>query len=94
MKEWNLQPGVVLTEIHGTYLLAADNEARKICGYIHEINEIGAFIWRQMEAQKCREEILALLREEYDIPESIDLEKDVDNFLDSMRENHYLMNEA
>ena len=86
--------GIVLAEIHGVYLLVADRKARKSCAYVRQINEIGAFIWKQLEERKTRDEILLSVRREYDIPEDENLDADVNSFFQSLTDNHYLINEV
>ena len=86
--------GIVLAEIHGVYLLVADREARKSCAYVRQINEIGAFIWKQLEERKTRDEILLSVRREYDIPKDGNPDADVDSFIRLLTDSHYLINEA
>lgn len=89
-----LRPGVVLTEIHGVCFLTADRAARKRCPYIRRVNEIGAFLWKQLEDGADDEAILSHLRSEYEVPENYDLRKDVDAFLQMLKDGHYLLDEA
>ena len=94
MSKLKIQPGVVLTEIHGVYLLVADREARKYCPDIRQINDLGAMIWEEIRAGKSRDETVSRIRQEYEIPEYIDLGTDVDHFVNSLKENHYIICEA
>ena len=93
MNNWKLQKGIILTEIQDVFLLVADKEARKVCPYIRQINEMGASIWKQLENQKTLDEIIESILGEYEIPESYDITADVSAFITSLRENHYI-NEA
>lgn len=94
MREFLLQPGVTLLKIHGVCLLAADRTARKHCPFVRQVNEIGAFIWEQLEKGADRPAIMDLLRQEFDIPKDCDPEADLDAFLRSLEDNHYLICEA
>lgn len=94
MTGWKLRPGVVLVKIQGTHLLACDKEARKCCPYIRPVNELGAFIWKQLEDGKDRFGILSAIREEYDIPADRSVEKDTDAFIRQLMENHYILREG
>ena len=38
--------------------------------------------------------IISRIRQEYEIPEGIDLGTDVDHFVNSLKENHYIICEA
>ena len=94
MSKLKIQPSVVLTEIHGIYLLVSDREARKHCPYIRQINDLGALIWEELLKGKSRDETVSRIRQEYEIPECIDLGTDVDHFVNSLKENHYIICEA
>lgn len=88
-----LRPGVILIEIYNCYLLVADKEARKMCGYINEVDEVGAFIWKRLEEGKSHDDILSLLREEYEVPSGVNLDLDVRTFLKALENNHYIISE-
>lgn len=86
--------GIALVEVFGICLLVADEEARKECPYLRQLNEIGAFIWRQLEEGKEADEIEFLLRDFYDVPESYDLEADLKGFMTSLHKDHYILLEG
>ena len=44
--DYQIRPGVVLTEACGEYLLLATLDASKYCPYVYQINETAAFFWR------------------------------------------------
>ncbi len=94
MTELIARPGIALVEIHGVSLLVADKEGRRTCPYVRQLNEIGAFIWKRIKEEKDCPEIVRSLRQEFDIPADCDLEADVEGFLQSLRESHYLVSEA
>ena len=94
MSRWIIQPGVVLVEIHGVYLLVSDLEARKHCRYLRQVSELGARIWTLLSNGKSRDEITSMIREEYDVPEGTRLGEDVDRFLGALQEKHYIIREA
>ncbi len=93
MKDWRIQPGIALVEIKGIYLLVSDQHARKYCPYILRINEIGAFIFRQMEEQKDIHEIQEFLKKQYDIPEDCDLNQDISHFINLLSDKKCLIQE-
>lgn len=94
MTDWRLREGVLLTHIHGVSLLVADKKARKYCRFASRVNETGAFFWRQLSEGRHREEILAAMHREYEIPEGADPGEDLDQFLRSLVDNHYIVSEA
>ena len=85
-----IQQGITLTEIQGVYLLAADKEGRKHCPHVKEINEVSAFIWKQLEKHRSMKEICALIRQEYEVPDSYDVEVDVKEFLELLYRHQYI----
>ncbi len=91
MKELRVNPDVVLLQIEKVYILAAAKNARKVCPYIREIDEVGAFIWKQLEKKTDSQQIAALLREEYLIPEGTDLNADIDEYINNLKNDHYLI---
>ena len=90
MNDIKIMPGIILIEIHNCYFLAADKQARKECGFIHQINEIGAFIWKQLEKGENKQSIVSLIKEEYEVSSSTDVANDVDSFLKTLNEHHYI----
>lgn len=94
MDELEVRPGVVLTEIHGVYLLVADREAREHCPYIRRINAPGALVWYGILSGMSRREIVRRIRQEYEIPDGTDPGADVDSFLKTLREDNYILCEG
>lgn len=94
MNESVLQSGIMLTEIHGVYLLVADRKAREHCPYIRLVNEPAAMIWKGLLAGKSRGEIVRQISQEYEIPEGVDPGVDVDSFVNALKEDHYINCEA
>lgn len=94
MYDWRLRQGVVLVEIKGTYLLAADREARRHVRFVNRVNETGAFFWRLMSEGKTRDEIISAMEIMYDISEDQEPEADLDLFIRSLLDASYIINEA
>lgn len=93
MVDWRLREGIILTEIQGVYLLVANKKARKHCRFASRVNETGAFFWKLLSEGKLREEIIAAIRQEFEMPEETDPEEDFNLFLLSLQENHYIISE-
>ncbi len=91
MNKMRVNSGIILLEIHGCYLLVADKEARKKCTFVRQISEIGAFVWRLLEEGKNIEEILDIVKEQYDVPESANLKKDIAKYLNLLIEQNYII---
>lgn len=63
--------------------LAADNRPLKL-------NESGAFLWEKLQNEVTEEELLDLLKAEYEGVSQEILEKDLANFLQTLRERKLL----
>ena len=61
-------------------------------GQIFELNLLGADIWKLCDGRRTAAEIVAALLEEYDV-EREELEKDVHDFLEGMKERGWLEKE-
>lgn len=53
-----------------------------LAGTYYSLNTLGAEIWRDVEAQRTRDEIVSGLRERCKVPT---LDRDVDAFLDALK---------
>lgn len=91
MKKYVVQNGIWLIEIQGIYLLAADREGRKFCPYLRQLNEVGVFVWKDLEKEKSTDEICSHIRQEFEVPESVDIGKDVISFLELLKECNYVI---
>jgi len=91
MENYKILPGIVLAEIHGVYVLIADKQGRKYCPYIRRINDVGAFIWKQLEKNKTTDEICELMAEEFEVPSVSELKSDINTFIESLKEYHYVI---
>lgn len=86
--------GIVLEEIHGVYLLMAVRSARNVCGYIRQVNEIGAEIWEMIGEHKSPDEMQVIIQERYMVPEGCDLLLDINEYIRALYQQGYLMYEA
>jgi len=50
---------------------------------IYTLNEVGAFVWEQMDGQRTTAEILALTVEEFQVSEE-EAQKDVTEFIEQL----------
>ena len=90
MKVYSIRPGVILEEIHGVYLLIADQEARKYCPYVRKVNELGAYIWRLLENHYSYQEIISHIQQEFEVSDLQAVESDIKEYIESLKINHYL----
>jgi hypothetical protein len=54
-------------------------------GSIYNLNEVGAFIWEQLDGHKTLSEINKMLTDEFDIPE-LESEEDLIEFVNQLKE--------
>ena len=85
--------GVICLEIHGCSFLVADREARKICPYIRKISETGAFVWKLLSKGNNIEEIIHYVNQEFEVPESVELIKEINYFINNLKEHNYIIEE-
>lgn len=52
---------------------------------IYSLNELGSFLWRQLQSAKTHEELVSLVLDEYDVTAEM-AEQDVRTFLDKIKD--------
>lgn len=82
----------VLREIAGNYVVLPFGENAVSFKAMITLNYTGAFLWKQLEVEKNKDELLAAMLEEYDIDTKI-AEQDMAEFIDSLKVNGILEND-
>lgn len=80
-----INEGFMLREVAGNFVVVPVGKASENFRGVINLNEIGAFIWRKIEAGLAEEEIASALTEEY----SVSLEQakeDVNKFINKLVE--------
>lgn len=78
-----IQKDFILREIAGDFVLVpTGNTAMEFNGLI-AINEIGSFLWKNLQSEITREQLVQKVLEEYEI-DSETVKKDVDQFLSKL----------
>ena len=79
--------GFILSQMpgkEGEYIVLGVGEAtNKLKGFL-SLNETGVFIWKALEKGVTKEEIVSMMIEEYDAPQSV-IEADVDAVVNTLR---------
>ena len=84
-----IEKNVILREIAGEYILIPTGAlALKFTG-VFAVSELGVAIWKLLTQEKTEAQIVQELLNEYDV-EKENLEADVKEFLDSLREKELL----
>lgn len=87
---YKANPGVVLGEICGEYLLVASREAREKCPYVTQINETSAFLWKQLEDEATFEDLLMTVKSNFEIDDEPSVSEWIHEFIDEMISLGYL----
>ncbi len=83
------EKNVILREIAGEYILIPTGSmALKYTG-VFAISSLGVSVWKLLEEGKSEEEIISSLLEDYEVDRET-LERDVREFLESLREKELL----
>jgi hypothetical protein len=84
-----IEKNMILREIAGEYILIPTGSlALKYTG-VFAISSLGVSVWKLLEADKTYEQIITDLLEEYEVDRET-LERDVREFLDTLREKELL----
>ena len=80
-----IKEGFILREVAGSFVVVAVGKAVKTFNGIINLNETGAFLWKQLEKGCDLEGLKTALLTEYEVDESI-AERDAKKFLDRLTE--------
>ncbi|MDU2200121.1 MAG: PqqD family protein [Terrisporobacter othiniensis] len=75
----------MIREIVGETILIPMGDSNNHFNGIITINELGKFIWENLESSKDEEELLHKILEEYEVEEK-EAKEDLDEFLDKLRQ--------
>ncbi len=85
-----VRDGFLLKEIAGEYVLVPVGENLVDFSAMAVLNETGAFLWKLMDDETTREELLKAVLEEYDINAEV-AGQDIDEFLETMKRHDLLV---
>ena len=75
----------ILREIAGEYILVPLGDTPLSFNGLITVNEVGAFIWNNIEKVSSEEDLLKLILDEYDVQENV-AKEDLHMFLGKLRE--------
>ena len=75
----------ILRDIVGETVLVPINESTSNFNGLITVNELGKFIWENLESSKDEEDLLHKILEEYEVEEK-EAKEDLDEFLDKLRQ--------
>jgi hypothetical protein len=80
-----IKQGFMLREVAGNFVVVAIGEASKKFNGVINLNESGAFLWKQLTKEVTKEQLLEALLNEYDVSEEI-AKNDIDKFINKLKE--------
>lgn len=79
----------MLREVAGSYVVVAVGKRSEQFNGMVNLNETGAFLWKQVEQGASRDELLNSLLETYEV-EREKAEQDVDKFISVLQQNNFV----
>ena len=80
-----IKQGFMLREVAGNFVVVAVGEASKKFNGVINLNESGAFLWKQLTKEVTKEQLLEALLNEYEVPEEI-AKNDIEKFINKLKE--------
>ena len=80
-----IKQGFMLREVAGNFVVVAIGEASKKFNGVINLNESGAFLWKQLTKEVTKEQLLEALLNEYEVPEEI-AKNDIEKFINKLKE--------
>ncbi len=80
-----LKSGFILREVAGNYVVVAVGERVKTFNGVINLNETGAFIWKQLEQENSTDKIIEKMIDEYEVSKE-QASLDVNSFITKMKE--------
>lgn len=84
-----IKEGFMLREVAGSYVVVPVGKAAVDFNGMITLNEVGAFLWKQMEHDCTKEELLKAVLEEYEVSEERALEG-IESFLKKVKDEHFV----
>ncbi len=78
-----IKEGFILREVAGTFVIISSGDDNLDFKGVITVNEVGAFIWKGVEAGFSKEEIVEKILSEYDVTKEI-ASVDCDEFLEQL----------
>ena len=85
-----LKQDLILKEIAGEHVVVPVGSLTVDMRHMIKLNGVGAFIWKKLEGEISREELLNALISEYDVAQE-NAERDLDAFIEKLRGSELLV---
>lgn len=80
-----IKDGFILRNVAGNYIVVAVGETVKHFNGVINLNETGAFLWKQLESDVDEQGMIKALLEEYEVDEAV-AANDVRKFVEKLTE--------
>ena len=84
-----IKENFILREVAGTYLVVAVGDAVKEYNAMINLNETGAFLWKELSNGATEDELVSAMTKNYEVSEQI-ARRDVLGFLQKLKEARLL----
>lgn len=84
-----VKDGYMMRQVAGNYIIVAVSDKAADFDGVVTLNEVGAFLWKQLEQETNEEKLLAAMLETYDVDEAT-AKADLDRFLDKAKAHDFL----
>lgn len=84
-----IKDGYLLRQVAGSYIIVAVSDKAADFDGIVTLNEVGAFLWKQLEQGATEASLLTSMLEEYDVDEAT-AKADLDKFLAKAKAGNFL----
>ena len=79
-----IKDGYLLREVAGSNIVVPVGSGNMDFSGVITLNEVGSFIWKQLEKDTTKEEVLNNLLAEYDVDKAT-AESDIDEFINKLK---------
>ena len=84
-----IKDNFMLRKVADTYVVVPVGAAVAEFNGMINLNETGAFLWKEFETDKTFEDVLKAMLEEYEVEENL-AKKDLENFVNILKENNLI----
>ncbi len=79
-----IKNGYLLREVAGSHIVVPIGEGNMDFSGVISLNEVGAFLWNNMEKDTTKEELLKAVLSEYNVEENV-AKADIDEFVEKLK---------
>lgn len=79
-----IKDGYLLREVAGTHIVVPIGAGAMDFSGVISLNEVGAFIWNQLESETTKDKVLEALLSEYNVDRETAL-ADIDEFIEKLK---------